>query len=122
RRLGSLAIAAVVLLLAILLGSAATGMWSSVLLWLNHVPFGESDPQFGRDIAFFVFDLPAYRAVHGWLIGVLLASTAGAAAVYALGYTLHGFVLILTPGMRAHLSGLAGALLILIAAGTYLGI
>ena len=31
-------------------------------------PFGEKDPQFGKDISFFAFDLPWYRFVLGFAL------------------------------------------------------
>ena len=39
--------------------SAVTG-WQTLLLWANKVAFGQTDPQFGKDISFYVFDLPFY--------------------------------------------------------------
>ena len=43
--------------LGVLAGIGASAAWRTVLLWLNRVPFGERDPQFGRDVAFYVFVL-----------------------------------------------------------------
>ena len=51
-----------------MLGRAASGAWDTVLQRRHAVPFGEVDPQFGRDVSFFVFLVPAYERLHGWFI------------------------------------------------------
>lgn len=121
RRLGDVIVGVAVAVLSLLLGSAASGAWETMLQWRHAVPFGEVDPQFGRDVSFFVFVLPAYEWVHGWLVGLVVASGVAAGGVYGLSYALQRFDLFITRGMRTHLSLLGGALLLLIAAGTYLG-
>lgn len=121
RRLGELIVVVVVVASSLLLGSGAGSAWETVLQWRHAVPFGEVDPQFGRDVSFFVFVLPAYEWVHAWLIGLLVAASIAAAGVYGLTYALQQFDLPITRGMRIHLSLLGGTLLLLIAAGTYLG-
>ena len=121
RRLGDAGLTMVVLVLGVLLGMAASSAWDTVLRWRYAVPFGEVDPQFGRDVAFFVFALPAYQMLHGWLVALVIASALGAGAAYGLTYALQRFDLVITRGMHIHLSLLAGALFLLIATGTYLG-
>lgn len=46
------------LVFGIFAGISATGTWRMYLLWRNGQEFGTTDPFFGRDIGFFVFDLP----------------------------------------------------------------
>ncbi|MBI4265692.1 MAG: UPF0182 family protein [Acidobacteria bacterium] len=120
-RMADLALAGVALLGALAFGAAAAGAWGTVLQWLQAVPFGEADPQFGRDIGFFLFHLPAYRFVQSWLAGLVLACALGAGAVYGLSYALQTFQLRVTPGMRTHLSVLGGGFLLIVAVGTHLG-
>ena len=50
----------------------ASQQWQTVLLWLNRVPFGKDDPQFGIDIGFFVFTLPWLRFLLGFLTAVVV--------------------------------------------------
>ncbi len=45
-----------------LFGLAISGSWEMVLKYLNRKPFGVSDPIFGKDIGFFIFELPFYEA------------------------------------------------------------
>jgi uncharacterized protein len=44
-----------------------------VLLFLNRVPFGESDPIFNRDFGFFIFTLPALELLRVWLLSAVVA-------------------------------------------------
>src|SRR5438876_9725411 len=52
---------AAAILLGLLAGGSASGEWRQFLLWRNGVAFGRKDPQFGKDIGFFAFDLPFLR-------------------------------------------------------------
>jgi uncharacterized membrane protein (UPF0182 family) len=65
----------VVAVLGLLVGLHGASQWRTYMLWRNQVPFGDRDPQFGRDIGFYVFSLPLQRAVFGWLLFTLLATT-----------------------------------------------
>ena len=49
----------VALVFALMVGSAATGSWLTVLRFLHRSTFGTVDPVFGRDIGYYVFTLPA---------------------------------------------------------------
>ncbi len=77
---------AVAAFIGLLVGLGNTGSWQSFLLWRNAVPFGDRDPQFHRDIGFYVFQLPFMRSVFGWLFtSLVLALLLSAAGHYLLG-------------------------------------
>ncbi len=122
RRIVTVVLVAATLFMSVIFGSVAGGSWETILSWLNAVEFGQHDPAFGRDISFYMFELPAYQLIQGWLLGLMIVSTLGAAAVYALSLSLQGFQINVTRGMRIHLSVLVGVSLLLIAASSYLGI
>ena len=54
----------------LLMGASAAAWRDEVLLFLNPVPFGVTDPIFQRDISFFVFQLPVWREIQSWLFNV----------------------------------------------------
>jgi uncharacterized protein len=58
--------------------------WQLLLLWANRTPFGVEDPVFHRDVGFFVFSLPLYREVAGWLLETGLMAVVASLAAYAL--------------------------------------
>ena len=49
----------VALIFALMIGSAATASWMTVLRFLHRSSFGTVDPVFGRDVGYYVFTLPA---------------------------------------------------------------
>jgi uncharacterized membrane protein (UPF0182 family) len=63
---------AVAIFVAINVGVAMAGDWETFRLALAAKPFGVLDPQFGLDVGFFVFTLPALRLVSDWLFGILV--------------------------------------------------
>ena len=103
---------AVALLLGLLAGLAIQTQWSTYLLWRHGGTFGRVDPQFGRDLGWFVFDLPMLTLVNSFAFG-LLALTIGLSALahYLLGGIrpqVRGNRI--TPRANAHLSVLLAAL------------
>jgi len=108
------------LLLALISAGSWSGSWETVLLFVNGGDFGAVDPNFQRDIGYYVFDLPFWRFLQGWgiasLIGILVLSL-GAYAAGAMRWQFR-----LTTSVRAHLSIIGALLLVLIAAGYQLDI
>jgi uncharacterized protein len=109
----------VVAVLGLLVGLHGASQWRTYMLWRNHVPFGDSDAQFGRDIGFYVFSLPFQRAVFGWLLFTLLATTL---LVVAEHWLLGGIQPTtkgnrVAPQVHAHLSLLLGCIVLLKAWG-----
>jgi uncharacterized protein len=110
----------VAILLALGSGAAWSGAWETVLLFLNGQAWNVTDPTLGRDIGFYVFDLPFWRFILGWgsttliVVGLL---TLGTYTARALRWQFH-----LTAPVRAHLSVIGALLLGIIAVGYQLDI
>ena len=106
--------------LGLLAGLAASPGWQVFLLWRNRVPFGEVDPQFNRDIGFFVFELPFLDLILSWAWIAILLATIGAIAAHYFYGTIRpeGGLRAVTPAALAHISVLLG-LLAVIKAGQY---
>jgi len=80
-----LAVAAVGL--GLLLALPARSMWMTVLRYLNATSFGQADPVLGRDLSYYVFDLPWLNFLQGWLLWLVFLSLIGAALVYLASYS-----------------------------------
>lgn len=66
-------------LLGVFGGLIAAREWQTAALWLNGGDFGIADPQFGLDIGFFIFQLPFYAFIVGFISGgVFLAAVINA--------------------------------------------
>ncbi|WP_204162405.1 UPF0182 family membrane protein [Rathayibacter sp. VKM Ac-2754] len=85
RRLATFGIPAVLGLFA---GVSSATRWQTSLTFWNRTPSGVTDPQFGLDTSFYLFELPFYQSLVGFASAVLLIS--GLAAL-ATGY-LYGAI------------------------------
>lgn len=112
----------IAVLLGLVTGASASGQWRTWLMWVNGVPFGQEDPQFGLDVAFYVFDLPWYRFLLGFGFAAAVLSLIAA----ALTHYLYGGLRATSPGARAtaaatgHLSVLLGLFITLKAVAYWL--
>ena len=69
-------------LVALGLGGLALGGWDKVQLFIHRVPYGQSDPTFGKDISFFLFELPFYRLLQTYANTLLLMTLVTVAIRY----------------------------------------
>ena len=106
---------AIVTVLALMTGSSMSGQWPVWLAFLNRTKFGQTDPQFGKDISFYVFTYPFVRLVLGFLFAALILSLMVALAVHYLygGLRVQGPGDKASPPAKAHLSVLIGLVLLL---------
>ena len=65
----------------------ARNMWMPVLRYFDATPFGTTDPVLGRDLSYYIFDLPWLNFLQGWLLWLVLLSLVGAALVYLASYS-----------------------------------
>ncbi|MEY3156590.1 MAG: hypothetical protein RL257_610, partial [Actinomycetota bacterium] len=63
-------------------GMAGTRLWESWLLFTNATQFGVKDPQFGKDVSFFMFTLPFWQSIVGWVISTLILATIASVAIH----------------------------------------
>ncbi len=111
-----LVLVGIAVLLALGSGAAWSGAWETVLLFANGEPWGVTDPTLGRDIGFYIFDLPFWRFLLGWATTTLIVIGVLTVATYAARALRWQFRL--SAPVRAHLS-VIGALLLLVIAGGY---
>ncbi|MGA1837915.1 UPF0182 family protein [Herbiconiux sp. 11R-BC] len=73
-------------ILGLFAGVATASRWQLTLQYLNRTAFGQTDPQFGMDISFYIYDLPFWRGVVGFASAVVIvAGLAGIATSYLYG-------------------------------------
>jgi uncharacterized membrane protein (UPF0182 family) len=112
-------IGAVAVLIALLIGASMSGAWETVLLWIHRVPFSPTasvtDPIFGRDIGFFLFELPFLRLIQGLFNGIVLAALLVALARYLVAAANGG--LVFATSVRVHLAVLGALFLLSVAFG-----
>ena len=112
----------VALLFALIAGTGAGAQWRNFLLFRNSVDFGARDPQFDRDISFYVFKLPFATYVVDWLFVALVLVLILTAVAHYLngGIRLQSALQRVTPAVKGHLSVLLGLVAVTKAAAYYL--
>ncbi len=113
RRTLDAAILAIAIFISIIFGLVLSGHWEMVLRFSNAAAFGVTEPLLGRDVGFYVFQLPLLKFVQGqlvWAVVILLLFTA---AVYSLNIAFRRAAF--TRPVKAHLFILGAALFFLIA-------
>lgn len=114
--------AIVIVILSLILGSQAMGQWQNWLLYRNATPFGVKDPQFHRDVGYFVFTLPFQQFLVHWT----LVSLVVVLVVTVLSHYLNGGIRLqgprprVRPAVKAHISVILGLLALVKAVGYYL--
>jgi uncharacterized protein len=106
----TLVLTVVGVLVGLFAGFAAQGNWQTWLEFRNGQPFGQVDPQFGKDISFFVFDYPFIRLVLGFAFWIVILALLGSLLT---NYVFGGLRLQtpgqkLTPAARVQISVLLG--------------
>ena len=108
--------------IGLMAGLVAQSAWPTVQLFLNGGDFGITDPQFGRDLGFYAFDLPFYRMVLSFLFAaVFLAFLASLLTHYIFGgIRLAAGSAALSRAARIQLISLVGVLVLLKAVAYWL--
>ena len=91
-----LVLTAVAVVLGLFAGFAAQGSWETWLTFRNSTDFGQTDPQFGLDLSFFVFEYPFYRLVLGFGFAIVILALIGSLVTH---YVFGGLRL-QTPGQK----------------------
>ncbi len=115
----NLLILIVSLLFSFFAASSGANQWENYLKFFNASSFGVSDPLFQRDIGFYVFQLPFLKHIYGWVLMVLIVTSAAVGLLY---FMRRAFVFApphtwqVAPVARRHLSILVSLLFL---AGTF---
>lgn len=107
------------LVVAAIAASTTLGEWQSYLLFRYGVAFGVKDPQFHKDVGFFVFRLPFLSFLVDWSFWSLVVITliTVAAHYFEGGIRLHREPPRASPQVKVHLSVLLALIAVVKAAG-----
>lgn len=113
----------VALFVGFIAGVGAAASWQTVLLWMNRVSFGREDPQFGRDVGFYMFELPFLDQMLDWLWFAFIAALVLSIAAHFFNGSIRpeGGLSGVQSGALAHISVLLGLLAVTKAAQYWLG-
>jgi uncharacterized membrane protein (UPF0182 family) len=102
----------------VLTGLSAASQWKTFMLWSNSTPFGQVDPQFGKDISFYAFELPFLRFFLGFGFTILIISLIANVVIHYIYGGLRTSISQSTDSARRHLMFFLGTLALL-KAGAY---
>lgn len=107
------------LLFGTLIGLGAGAWWENWLFWRNGETWGIVDPIYQNDISRYIFGLPFYRDVFGWLFQLLLVVTLVVIAAHYLngGIRIGSIGESTSDGVKAHVSILLALVALLKAVG-----
>jgi uncharacterized protein len=88
--------------MAVFGGLWGSGLWNEVLVFLNRVATGTTDPILGKDVSFYLFQLPLYQSLSA-SAGLIIFLTL---AIVILGYMVRGGFLV--SGNRLSMASQAG--------------
>jgi uncharacterized membrane protein (UPF0182 family) len=110
------------IVVGVISGLAAQADWQTLQLFLNSVPFGKTDPEFGKDISFYTFELPFWRFLLAWGFVAVVISFIGALITHYIfgGIRLAGRSGQLSMPARVQLAVLAGVFVLLKAVDYFL--
>jgi uncharacterized membrane protein (UPF0182 family) len=92
----TLVLTSVAVVLGLFAGFTAQGSWETWLQFRNSTDFGQTDPQFGLDISFFVFDYPFYRLLLSFGFAIVILALIGS----LLTHYVFGGLRLQTPGQK----------------------
>jgi uncharacterized membrane protein (UPF0182 family) len=110
------------LVIGIFFGLSIWESWEVILQYRYQVPFGEADPVFGRNIAFYFFTLPLLELIAQLLFLFVIVCLIGAGVLYVLrgAVSLGGRSTLIERAPRKHLLGLVAAFFLALAWRAYL--
>jgi len=91
---------------ALVAGGSVSGQWQDWILFTHAQSFGIDDPQFHKDVGFYIFRLPFLTFVFDWLFAALLIVLIVTSVAHYLngGIRLQAPFQRVTPQVKAHLS------------------
>lgn len=109
--------------IGLIAGMTAAGEWETVRLFFAGGDFGRTDPEFGIDVGFYVFQLPFYNWLLGWIFVTIVLSFIAAAVTHYLfgGIRLGGRGSQFTSAAKVQLAVAAGLFVLFKAVEYFLG-
>lgn len=114
------------LFISFIFAAAGASEWQKFLLFFYRQPYGVNDPIFGLDLGFYLFQLPLYRFLTGWLLPLFVLTLLGTAGIYLadnwVGVRIGQWKVVFPPQMRRHTAILGVFVFILWAVSYWLDI
>ena len=103
-------------------GVFGSSLWNEFLLFQNRMNVGISDPVFGKDIGFYLFNIPWFESIKNFISFIIFITT----LIVSFNYILRGGIIVqgrnisFNKRVKIHVGILAGSFIINMAFGFYL--
>ena len=101
-------------------GAVLSGQWELFLKFQSGAPFGKLDPVYGKDVAFYVFSLPLYDYIQGWVLGAAIALLVASLALCFVNFSFRGVGFLFTPGLKVLVSVIVAVIMIIVGVGHWI--
>ena len=110
------------LLIGAFFGLQVWESWETILMYRRQTPFGEADPIFGHDLAFYFFTLPLLELISQLLFLLIIIALIGTALIYTTrgGFRFSANAITIERLPRMHLFGLLAVLFLILAGRAWL--
>ena len=114
---------AIPLILGIFFGAGQTSNWDKVLMFTNHSYTGVLDPQFKLDVGFYMFDLPFYVELIGFLMMVMVFTLIPTLVIHLIygGIKFNGRKSTFSKAARIQVAVLAALFMVALALSIWIG-
>jgi uncharacterized membrane protein (UPF0182 family) len=111
-----------VIAVSILVAWEASSHWMSYQKFLHPTSFGDTDPIFGKDIGFYIFQFDFLKYIYGWLMFTFIVAAIATTILHYVDRAIEIFAgkPTFAPHVKAHLSILLAAVLFVRAWGYWL--
>ncbi|MBR9690270.1 UPF0182 family protein [Candidatus Woesearchaeota archaeon] len=65
----------IIAMLSFVIGTSISSKWFKFLQYVNQTPFNIVDPIFAKDVSFYIFTLPLYQIILGFIISTIILTT-----------------------------------------------
>lgn len=107
-------------LIAFSFASGLANRYDIFLRFMNSTGFNLTDPQFGKDVGFYVFTLPMLHTIQGWLMGLGIVVLVTTSALYMLIFSARGINPTINRNIRNQLAIAGAGLMVTIALAHFL--
>ena len=106
--------------LSAIFGVILAGQWEVFLRFGSAVSFDTLEPVYGKDVSFYVFSLPLYKVIQGWLLGATVVTLIASLALCFANFSFRGVGFVVTPGLKVQVSIIAAIIMFVVALGHWL--
>ena len=110
----------IILLFGLIAGLILSGSWLEILMFFNFQEFNELDPVFDRDISFYVFQLPVFHIIQGWVLTISILSLIITGAVYLINSVIRGVKFEMNSSNWVQISLILAFIMFILSVGNFL--